>query len=121
MNKHQRIIKKFAEDRNWGQFHNPKDLLLGIVEEIGELRNIVKWEQDLNKLRKALLNNKDEVEDGVGDIFWFLALLANSCGVDIDKAIEKVIKENEKRFPLKETRNKHTNRYLSGKDRKYDK
>ena len=44
MNIFQKKIKQFAEERNWGQFHNPKDLLLGIVEEIGELRNIVKWE-----------------------------------------------------------------------------
>jgi len=40
MNPYQKQIKKFCEERNWGQFHNPKDLLLGIVEEIGELRNI---------------------------------------------------------------------------------
>lgn len=121
MNKYQSIIKRFTKDRNWDQFHNPKDLLLGIVEEIGELRNIVKWEQDPEKLKKVLINNKKEVEDGVGDIFWFLSLLANSAGVNIDKAIKKVIKENEKRFPLKESKNNHTNRLLGGKDKKYDK
>ncbi len=121
MNKYQDLIKKFAKDRNWGQFHNPKDLLLGIVEEIGELRNIIKWEQDPDKLRKVLLDNKDGVEDEIGDIFWFLALLANSCGVDINRAIEKTIKDNGKRFPLKKTKNRHTNRYLGGKDGKYDK
>ena len=53
MNDVQKQIKKFAEDRNWSQFHNPKDLLLGIVEEIGEIRNIVKWEQDINILNHA--------------------------------------------------------------------
>lgn len=120
MNKYQDIIRRFAEDRNWRQFHNPKDLLLGIVEEIGELRNIIKWEQDPDKLRKVLVDNKDEVEDGIGDIFWFLALLANGCKVNIDKAIEKTIKDNEKRFPVKEIKNRHTNRYLGGKDKKYD-
>ncbi len=120
MNKYQKIIKKFAEDRDWGKFHNPKDLLLGIVEEVGELRNIIKWEQDLDKLKKVMVENKKEVEDGVGDIFWFLALLANGCGVDIDEAIEKTIKDNEKRFPIKEIKGKHTNRYLGGKDKKYE-
>ena len=121
MNKYQRIIKKFTEDRNWGQFHNPKDVLLGIVEEIGELRNIVKWEQDLNKLREVLVKNRDQVEDEIGDIYWFLALLANSCGADINRAIERTIKDNEKRFPVKEIKNKHTNRFLGGRDKKYDK
>lgn len=35
MNQYQKQIAKFAEDRNWSQYHNPKDLLLGIVEEVG--------------------------------------------------------------------------------------
>ena len=121
MNKYQKIIKKFTEDRNWGQFHNPKDVLLGIVEEIGELRNIVKWEQDLNKLREVLVKNRDQVEDEIGDIYWFLALLANGCGADINRAIERTINDNEKRFPVKEIKNKHTNRFLGGRDKKYDK
>ncbi|MFA6981951.1 MAG: MazG nucleotide pyrophosphohydrolase domain-containing protein [Patescibacteria group bacterium] len=120
MNNYQQTIKKFAEDRNWGQFHNPKDLLLGIVEEIGELRNIVKWEQNPDTLHQVLVDNKNEVEDGIGDIFWFLALLANGCEVDIDNAIERTIKDNEARFPTKEVKDKHTNRYLGGKDKKYD-
>ena len=120
MNKYQLIIKQFTKDRNWGQFHNPKDLLLGIVEEIGELRNIVKWEQDPEKLKKALIDNKDEIEDNIGDILWFLSLLANSSKVDIDKAFRRVIKDNKKRFPIKDVKDRHTNRYLGGKDRKYN-
>lgn len=120
MNKCQKQIQEFSRKRDWDKFHNPKDLLLGIVEEIGELRNIIKWEQDLAKIKKALKDNKVEVEDHVGDIYWFLALLANSAGIDIDKAIGKTIKDNEKRFPVKDIRSKHTNRYLGGKDKKYD-
>ena len=58
MNDFQKRIKKFSEERDWNQFYNPKDLLLGIVEEIGELRNTVKWGQDIHKLRKALIENK---------------------------------------------------------------
>jgi len=120
MNKYQKIIKKFAEDRDWGQFHNPKDLMLGIVEELGEMRNVVKWEQDIEKIKKVVLEHQDDMEDGIGDILWYLALLANGCKVDLDKAIERTIKDNKKRFPIKETKSKHTNRYLGGKDKKYD-
>lgn len=118
MNKIQNQIKKFAEERNWGQYHNPKDLLLGIVEEVGEIRNIVKWEQDPEKLMKALREHRESFEDDIGDIYWFLSLLANSADVDIDEAISKVIKKNTARFPLSETKSRHTNTLLGGKDRK---
>lgn len=120
MNQFQKKIKQYSEDRNWNQFHNPKDLLLGIVEEIGEIRNIVKWEQDPDKLRKVLLDNKEEFEDNIGDIYWFLALLANSVEIDIDEAITKVIENNEKRFPVADVKDNHTNRYLGGKDKQYE-
>lgn len=117
MNSFQHKIQKFTDERNWSQFYNPKDLLLGIVEEIGEIRNIVKWEQDPRKLKDALLKYKDEVEDNIGDIYWFLAVLANETGVDIDTAISKVIESNERRFPAGEVRSKHTNVKLGGVDK----
>src|SRR3989338_2919901 len=114
MNEFQQKIKKFSEDRNWGQFHNPKDLLLGIVEEVGEIRNLVKWEQDINKIRESLEKNKEELEDNIGDLYWFLALLANGNNINIDEAISKVIEKNEKRFPVKETKSRHTNVNIGG-------
>jgi NTP pyrophosphatase (non-canonical NTP hydrolase) len=121
MNKFQKIIKKFVKDRDWEQFHNPKDLLLGIVEEIGEIRNLVKWEQDIEKIKKSLTENKKELEDDIGDIYWFLALLANGSNIDIDVAISKVIKKNQKRFPISKTKSVHTNIHLGGKDGNYNK
>ena len=112
MNEFQKRIKKFARERDWEKFHNPKDLLLGIIEEVGELRNIVKWEQNPQKLKEALLKNKESVKDDIGDIYWFLALLANAAEIDINKAVEGVIKSNEKRFPISKVKSVHTNRYI---------
>ncbi len=120
MNSFQKRIKEFSEARNWGQFHNPKDLLLGIVEEVGEIRNLVKWEQDTATLKRVLVENHNEFEDNIGDIYWFLAILANENGVDLDAAIDKVIQKNEKRFPVKDTKSRHTNVYLGGKDKQYN-
>jgi|SRR3989339_7887 len=119
MNTFQRRIEQFAKERDWGQFHNPKDLLLGIVEEVGEVRNMVKWEQDINVIKKVLEDNKAQLEDEIGDMYWLLALLANGSGVDMDEAIESVIKKNEVRFPIKDVKSKHTNLYLGGKDGQY--
>lgn len=121
MNEYQKKIKKFCEERNWAQFHNPKDLLLGIVEEVGEFRNIIKWEQDPEVIKDILFKNKDEVKDTIGDILWFLSLLANNCDVDMDDAINFTIKDNERRFPIDKTKNKHTNIHLGGYDANFKK
>lgn len=120
MNQFQKKIKQFSEERDWHQFHNPKDLLLGIVEEVGEIRNIVKWEQDIDKLKAVLEKNKERLEDEIGDIYWFLALLANGNNINMDEAIDKVIKKNEVRFPIADVKSKHTNIYLGGKDKQYN-
>lgn len=121
MNSFQKKIKQFNTERNWDQFQSPKDLLLGIVEEIGELRNIIKWEQDPTVINRVILENKSEFEDNIGDIYWFLAVLANKYDIDLDQAIEKVIKNNKKRFPITVTKNRHTNLKLGGSDKQYDK
>ncbi|PIP23847.1 MAG: hypothetical protein COX90_03035 [Candidatus Nealsonbacteria bacterium CG_4_10_14_0_2_um_filter_38_17] len=76
-------------------------------------------EQSPEIINKTLLDNKKEVEDAVGDIFWFLAILANNCDVDIDEAVRMTIEDNEKRFPVDKTKDKHTNTYLGGHDGKY--
>ena len=120
MNHFQKRIKQFTEDRDWNQFHNPKDLLLGIVEEVGEIRNIVKWEQNPEKLKQVLEDNKEELEDNIGDLYWFLALLANQNEINMDEAIDEVITQNEQRFPVKDVKSHHTNLYLGGKDKQYE-
>jgi len=66
--------------------------------------------------KKLGLEKKAEVEDGIGDMFWFLSLLANSYDIDIDQAAQIVIDENERRFPLDQTKDKHTNINLGGYD-----
>jgi NTP pyrophosphatase (non-canonical NTP hydrolase) len=119
VNKYQKEIKEFCEERDWEQFFDPKDLMLGIVEEIGELRNIVKWLKTREESAKALVDNKDEVKDAVGDIFWFLSLLANSAGVDIDESAQWVIEDNKKRFPVEKVKGQHTNIKSGGHDGKY--
>ena len=112
MNNFQKRIAKYNKARNWDQFHNPKDLLLGIVEEVGELRNIIKWEQHPRKIHKILAKNKSEVQDNIGDLYWFLAIIANHAGIDIDEAIDEVIKFNEKRFPVDKSKSPTNNQSL---------
>ena len=116
-NKFQKQIEKFCKDRDWNQFFDPKDLLLGIVEEVGEMRNTVKWVQGQRALKKVIRENKEEFEDNIGDLYWFLAILANENNIDIDEAISKVIARNKKRFPISKSKSRHTNIKFGGFDK----
>lgn len=82
---------------------------MGLVEEIGEFRNIIKWEQNKNKVKEKIKKNHAEVEDFFGDVMWEICSLANYCGVNVEEALEKVISKHTKRFPVKKFKGKHIN------------
>ncbi len=62
---------------------NSKDILRGIVSEIGELRNAVKLEEDVGIL-------KEDLEDNINDVYWLAALFANGNGVVFEEMIAKI-------------------------------
>lgn len=105
----QKRIADFLKARDWEKYHTPKELLLGMVEEIGEFRNIIKWEQDESKVKEKIKNNFDDIANFFGDMLWELGSLANYCGVDLSQALDKVILDHEQRYPVDEVKGKHTN------------
>ncbi len=107
--KQQKTVEDFLAEREWRKYHMPKDLLLGLVEEIGEFRNIIKWEQDEAKILKKIQDHYEDVEDFFGDVLWILCSLANYCGVNISEALDKVIEKHKLRYPVEQVKGKHTN------------
>jgi len=122
MERIQERIKKFVEEREWeGKYDDPKDYLLGIVEEVGEVRDFVKWVSNGEVIDRVIKENFDKIENMIGDLLWFIFMLANRVGVNARESIEKVIESNVQRFPVELTKGKHTNIYAGGIDLKYDK
>lgn len=98
MKKQQNLIKEFKKKRDWDKYHTPKELLLGMVEEIGEFRNIIKWQLTEEGVKKQIEENYDEAEDFFGDIMFEICSLANYCEVDVEAALDKVIAKNDVRY-----------------------
>jgi len=120
----QKRVSEFKASRDWHKFHQPKDLLLGMVEEIGEFRNIIKWEQDLNEIKNILVyecdnKRRENVENFFGDMLWYLASLAEYCEIDLEKAMFEQIKELESRFPIDKVKGTTANPETGGYDGKY--
>lgn len=110
-------IKKFNDERDWSRPSSIKDLLLNMNEEIGEFWNIIKW-VDTDTQQKLIKENKAEVENFIGDMIYLILKIAYLTEVNSKKAIEDVLEEYKKRFPLEKTRGKHANTMAGGIDLK---
>jgi len=90
------IIKtliQFRNERDWAQFHNPKDLALAINVEAGELLEQFLWKP----YEEA---NKEKVKEELADVFAFAFLLADKYGFDVKEIVLEKIKKNGEKYPI---------------------
>jgi NTP pyrophosphatase (non-canonical NTP hydrolase) len=96
MTETEEIIKeliKFRNERDWEQFHNPKDLALAINIEAGELLELFLW-------KNAEDANKEKVKEELADVFAFAFLLADKYKFDVKQIVLDKIKQNGKKYPV---------------------
>ena len=88
---------KFRNDRDWEQFHNPKDLALALSVEAGELLEVFLWKPPEDA-------NEEKVKEELADIFAFGLLLADKYGFDLKEIVmEKIIRNGEK-YPVEKAK-----------------
>lgn len=83
----------FRDERDWAQFHNPKDLALAINIEAGELLELFLW-------KSAEEADKEKVKEELADIFSFAFLLADKYNLDVTQIILDKIHANAKKYPV---------------------
>ena len=101
-------ILKFRDDRDWKQFHNPKDLAISISLEAAELLEVFQWSGSDTSNE----NKQGKIKEELADVLNYCVLMADACGLDIDEIVQKKIKINEKKYPVSKSK---------GKSDKYDK
>lgn len=113
------LIKKFVRERDWEQYHSPKNLSMSIAIEAAELMEHFQWltiEQSKNLLR----NNKkrEEIEDELADIAIFILDFCNSYKIDIEQSILRKLSKSAKKYPTKIVKGKaHKYTYYQRKKR----
>ena len=91
-NKTSEIIR-FRDERDWGQFHNGKDLALALSIEAAELNQLFLWKSPENV-------NVDKVKEELADVFNYAFLLAHKYGFDIEEIIMDKIAKNATKYPI---------------------
>lgn len=89
-------VLKFRDDRDWKQFHDPKDLAISISLEASELLEIFQWSRD----DVYCLDKIDKIKEELADVMNYCILMADECNLDLDKIITDKIKLNELKYPV---------------------
>lgn len=89
-------VLKFRDDRDWKQFHNPKDLAISISLEAAELLEVFQWSAEDVKCE----NKIDKVKEELADVVNYCILMADACGLDLDEIVREKIKRNNEKYPV---------------------
>ena len=90
------MVLKFRDDRNWRQFHNPKDLAISVSLEAAELLEIFQWSAD----DLICENKKDKIREELADVLNYCILMADACGLDLDEIVQAKVKRNCEKYPV---------------------
>ena len=102
----QQQIIAFNDARDWSQFHTPKDLALSLVLEAAEVLEHFQWKNE-TEIREHLSKNKDEVGEELCDSLYWILLMAHYFDIDLRKAFEKKMKQNEAKYPVAKAKGSH--------------
>ena len=92
-------LRRFAEERRWGGFHTPKNLVMALAGEVGELLELFQWLTPEESEAVLAGPRADEVRDELADVTLYLVRLADILGVDLLAAASAKLDRNRERFP----------------------
>ena len=96
-------LRQFAADRDWEQFHSPKNLAMALSVEVAEIAEHFQWltEEQSRDLDPA---KRSEVAQELADSLIYLVRLADQLGIDLLEAAERKLAVNEQKYPAEQVR-----------------
>lgn len=97
--------KEFSEERNWDQYHNAKDLAIGIITESSELLEHFRFksEEEIEELFNKQ-EGKRQITEELADVLFFVVRLAQKYEIDLGKGFKEKMKKNKCKYPVKEAK-----------------
>ena len=95
-------IKTFCDDRDWSQFHDPKNLAISLQLEASEVLELFQWTKD-NQMKEG---REEDMADELADVMYWLIMLSNHYNIDLTSALEKKMDKNETKYPVDNAKGK---------------
>ncbi len=107
INELRRAVIKFRDERDWAQFHNPKDLAISLVLESTEFLELFQWKNS-DEINDVLSKKKDDVSDELADVLYWVLLISKDLDIDLDEALKNKLIKNDSKYPVDKSKGKHT-------------
>jgi len=106
-----RLMAEFVTERDWQQFHRPKNLAMSLAIEAGELMEHFQWlDHEQSDAALADPGTRREIADEMADVLSFLLSLANATGIDLSQAFADKLESNRRKYPAEEVRGDYRKR-----------
>ena len=100
-------LRSFAKEREWDQFHTPRNLALALVGEIGELCELFQWKGDAGAetgLPNWAAPKKEHLGEELADCLMYIVRLADKCDISLSGAVAKKLRKNGSKYPADRVR-----------------
>ena len=96
-------VKKFRDERDWKQFHTPKNLAMALSVEASELAELFLWDDNETSFDTAL-NKNENLKEEMADVLIYLLSMADVLNVDLSKAVYEKLEKNRSKYPIEKSK-----------------
>ena len=94
-------LRVFSNERDWDQFHSPKNLIMALTSEVGELSDIFQWlSEEQSKIENIDSKSLEKTKEEIADVFLYILRIADKLNIDLEREAVKKIQINAEKYPI---------------------
>lgn len=101
-----KAVTDFRDERDWAQFHNPKDMAISLALEAAEVLEHFQWKNN-DEMKAHVAENKEELSEELADVLYWILLMCNDLEIDISDAFINKLVKNAKKYPISKAKGNH--------------
>jgi len=97
------LVKKFVQERDWEQFHSPKNVSMGLAIEAAELMELFLYSDEQDSY-KRVVDKRQDIEDELADVLHWVLIFSYRNDIDLSSALENKLKKNAQKYPVEKAK-----------------